>query len=151
MMSQGRLPYQVLILVFKRERDTYKFLLLWREDLGVWQGVAGGGEGQEEPQDAALRELEEETGLSGGVLTPLDSRSNIPVVDVAGHYAWGEKVYVIPEYCFSYEANDQDKITLSHEHIEYCWVDYTQARNMLEWDSNKTALWETKERLSKRK
>ncbi|MGY4745063.1 NUDIX domain-containing protein [Streptomyces sp. B21-108] len=38
-------------------------MLLRREDMNVWQGVAGGGEVDETPQQAAIRETCEELGL----------------------------------------------------------------------------------------
>jgi len=39
-----------------------EYLLMRRENFGVWQWVAGGGEDDETPLEAARRELEEETG-----------------------------------------------------------------------------------------
>ncbi len=36
---------------------------------------------------------------------------------------------------------------LSHEHIELKWECFENADSLLNWDSNKTALWELNERL----
>jgi len=38
-------------------------------------------------------------------------------------------------------------LLLSHEHTEYKWVDYETAREMLKYDSNRTALWELNKRI----
>jgi hypothetical protein len=38
-------------------------------------------------------------------------------------------------------------IVLSHEHIEYAWLDYDNALKRLKWDSNRTALYELNCRL----
>ena len=41
-------------------------------------------------------------------------------------------------------------LELSQEHTEYEWVDYKTALKRLRYDSNKTALWELNERLTKK-
>jgi broad specificity phosphatase PhoE len=40
-------------------------------------------------------------------------------------------------------------ITLSREHTDYRWVAYAEAARLLRWDSNRTALWELNERLTR--
>ena len=40
-------------------------------------------------------------------------------------------------------------IVLSHEHTELVWLPYKEARERLQWDSNKTALYELNRILSK--
>ncbi|WP_207650683.1 hypothetical protein [Clostridium sp. DSM 8431] len=59
---------------------------------------------------------------------------------------WGEDTFVIPKYSFGVLATD-DVLKLSNEHTEYRWCSYDEAINLLEWDSNKTSLWELNERL----
>lgn len=147
-MKPDRRPFQVLVFPFKKMQDRTEYLVLKREDLGVWQGVAGGGEGEETPIEAAYRELYEETGLSGGRLAKMDSLAHVPVVDVTGEFTWGEETLVIPEYAFAYEARPDDQARLSDEHVELRWAEYDIARALLKWDSNKTALWEIHERIA---
>ena len=75
--------------------------------------------------------------------------ASIPASHFADRHLWGTDVYVIPEYSFSVEVEDEE-IRLSGEHEESAWLDYETALNRLEWDSNITALWELHSRLSLR-
>ena len=146
-MKPTRKPFQVLAFPFKKLQNRIEYLVLRRNDSGAWQGVAGGGEGEETPAEAASRELFEEVGLSGGRLTELDSLAHIPVVDITGEFTCGKETLVIPEHAFAYEARPDDQAKLSDEHVEFRWEEYDIARDLLEWDSNKTALWEIRERI----
>ena len=65
----------------------------------------------------------------------------IPVVNVVKDFIWGEDVYYSEEYAFAANITDE-KIQLSNEHTEYKWVDYKEAKSLLRYDSNKSALWE---------
>lgn len=58
----SRAPFQILVFLRRVINDEIEYLLLRRADSGVWQGIAGGGEDDEGPEDAATRETLEETG-----------------------------------------------------------------------------------------
>jgi dATP pyrophosphohydrolase len=116
----------------------------------VWQWIAGGGEGDEQPEQTARREAREEADIPEDArLIRLDAMASIPATHFADRHLWGTDVYVIPEYSFGVEVKDEE-VYLSGEHGECAWLDYEAARNRLEWDSNKTALWELHSRLSAR-
>lgn len=83
-----RAPFQVLVVPFRRGEDGLVFLALERADNGQWQWVAGGGEENEEPRQAAARELEEELGVTAEVHA-LETVSPVPVVAITGEYTWG--------------------------------------------------------------
>jgi dATP pyrophosphohydrolase len=140
-----RAPFQVLVIPYRRTGSGYEFALLRRADLGWWHFVAGGGEDDETPLQAARRETREETGLDGELM-PLDCRSSVPKEGFADANCWGEEVYVIPEHAFALDAGDRE-IVLSAEHRELRWLPYEEARAALRWDGNRTALWELRERL----
>jgi dATP pyrophosphohydrolase len=53
----------------------------------------------------------------------------------------------VPEYAFGADVGEQE-ITLSHEHEEFRWVDYSTAQKLLTFDSNRNALWELDYRLT---
>jgi len=126
------------------------YLLFKRSDLNVWQWIAGGGENQESPEQTARREAREEANIPEiARLIRLDSVASIPATHFADRYLWGTDVYVIPEYSFGVEVENEE-VCSSGEHNECAWLDYETARNRLEWDSNKTALWELHSRLSAR-
>jgi len=67
---------------------------------------------------------------------------------VVGGFPWGEDTLVIREHCFGVGVEDVN-LRLSREHTEYRWVYYDEARSLLHWDSNKSALWEIDVRLSR--
>lgn len=143
-----RAPLQVLVILYKKEKDEILYGIGLRSTRNIWQFVAGGGEDKETPIEAAVRELREETSINikKEDLIVLDSKATIPVVNVTGTYTWGKDVFVVPEYAFAVNATNF-QIKLSNEHTEFKWLEYDKAMNNLTYDSNKTALWELNERL----
>ncbi len=139
-----RAPFQILVIPFRRTATGLEFAVLKRSDADYWQFVAGGGEDGETPIEAAQRETQEEVGITGDLIQ-LDSLSTVPK-DCFAAESWGQDVYVIPEHCFAVDTGDH-VIALSGEHTELRWVPYERARSLLEWDSNRNALWELNERL----
>lgn len=146
-----RAPFQILVLPFRKvEGKKPLYAIFRRADRGVWQGIAGGGESKESPLESAQREAFEEGGIrADSKYFLLDSCSTIPVVHVCG-FRWGPDVLVIPEHAFAVRLTSPD-ITLSEEHSEYRWLSYAAAYRLLEWNSNKNALWELDTRIRKRK
>ena len=67
-------------------------------------------------------------------------------MNVTGKFTWGKDIFVVKEYCFGINISDK-KIKLSNEHKKMEWHTYEECMKLLEYDSNKTALWELNERL----
>jgi len=104
----------------------------------------------EKPEQTARREAFEEAGIPEDAhLIRLDSMASIPAIHFADHDLWGTDIYVIPECSFGVAVKDEE-VSLSEEHRECAWLDYETARSRLEWDNNKTGLWELHSRLSAR-
>ncbi|WP_432190877.1 NUDIX domain-containing protein [Streptomyces sp. bgisy027] len=144
---KGRAPFQVLVLPFRQTGDGLRYALFRRADRGCWQGVAGGGGAGESPMKAARREAAEEAGLDGDLeFVELDSRATIPAVYVTGEFTWGPDVLVIPEFAFGVRV-DSPELLLSNEHTEYRWLAFDAAMTAVQWDSNRSALWELDHRL----
>lgn len=122
--------------------------MLQRADTGQWQWVAGGGEAEETPAQAARRELREELAVSGPVFA-LQSRATVPVVSVVGDLRWGDHHLVLTEYAFCVDVADGEPV-LSGEHADMRWVTTDVAHGLLAWDSNRTAAWEVEVRHSRR-
>lgn len=147
-----RAPFQVLVIPYRfTAENALEYALFLRKSPRYgefWQPIAGGGEDDETPREAAKRETHEETGLplSSNLIT-LDSHTTIPTSQIAG-MLWGPAVLVIPEYAYGVFASDR-QIKISDEHTAYRWVDYPSAQEMLRFDSNKNALWELDYRLTK--
>ena len=142
-----RAPFQIMVIPFRRTAARLEFAVLKRSDAEWWQFMAGGGEDDESPLQAARRETEEELGIvADGCLLELDSMATVPKHFFAAADSWGQEVYVIPEHCFAVDVGDSSLVS-SGEHTEFRWASYQQACGMLKWDSNRTALWELNERL----
>lgn len=136
----SRSPFQVLVFLLRQQEGQEEVLLLKRADRGIWQGIAGGGEGEETPVEAAKREAREETGVCLSCVTDLDSVEMLSVLDVVGSYRWGEGVAYIPEYVFFASVSPDTQIRISKEHTEYRWCGFDQAFDLLEWNSSKQAV-----------
>jgi len=112
----------ILFLLMKRNLNkVYEHL---------WQGVAGKIEEGETSSEAAIRELEEETGLS-----PI----NMFVADHVSKFyeAHGDRINLVP--VFGIEV-DSENIILSEEHISYKWVNINEALDKLVWNGQKKGI-----------
>jgi dATP pyrophosphohydrolase len=145
-----RAKYQILVIPFRKINNGIEFCIFKREDMSVWQGVAGGGEEGETILESAQREFFEESGIKSDKFIPLDSHSTVPACCFKDSVNWGEDFYVVPEYAFAVELSNET-IHLSNEHKTFKWVSYEEADKLLQWDSNKTALWEINERFKRNK
>lgn len=142
-----RQPHNVLIVPFYRPLSAEPlFCALQRADSDIWQWVAGGVEEDETIAQAACREAREELGVEG-VLFSLDMRAFVPKNVFAAHPAWPQTLYLVEEHAFALELPSTN-IRLSAEHRDFAWGVYEEARALLHWQSNQTALWELTERLA---
>lgn len=120
---QYKRPESVLVVIYSLTGQV--LLLQRRDDPAFWQSVTGSLNPQErEPFAAAKRELGEETGL-----TPAQGR----LLDYH-HQAWFD---IYPQWLFRYQPGTTRNlehvfgfeiampvaITLSDEHINYCWLE----------------------------
>ena len=139
----ARAPFNVLVYPCIKVGDNeFEYALLKRSDHHFWQGVAGGGEDKETPLEAAHRESFEEAGIpSESSFIQLDTAEPVPVTVFGDSYLWGDRIYVIPQHSFGVLLSTKN-ILLSAEHTEYKWLKYLDARNLLSFDGDRTALWE---------
>ena len=138
----------MLVLPYRQEGPDIQFAVFRRADAGYWQFVAGGGEGNEAPMEAARREAGEEAAISSTAqFFMLESRNTVPVLEVTGSLCWGPDVLVIPEYTFGVEVTGGGELRISREHTEFRWADYDTCRAMLHWHCNRNALHELNHRI----
>ena len=116
----------------------------------VWQCIAGGAEDFDTNiLESAKREFWEETGIKDVLIQQLELTCKIPVVNIIKDFIWGEEVFYSEEYSFSVDITNIE-IQLSSEHTEYEWVNYDEAKGLLKYDSNKSALWELDTKLKRK-
>lgn len=138
-----RAEMQVIIIGYIDD----EYLVLERADQSMWQFVSGGGEDDETPKEAAIREFYEETGIAVDHMIQLDSTTSIPS-DIFIEHRDKQGLYVVPEYAFATALKDKE-VTLSEEHHTYKFLKYETCLDLLKHDSNKTALNELKRRLKR--
>ena len=140
----GRAQFNILVIPYRLGDREHEYAVFHRSDSEMWQFIAGGGEDEERPEEAARRESFEEAGITDGVFwIRLDSTSSVPRTAFPGA-PWPDSVYVIPEYSFAVDVGDFE-IRLSKEHDKMEWFGYDAASEKLTWDSNRTAMWELRE------
>ena len=94
--GQGRAPFQVLVLPYSEDQGRITYAVFRRADAGYWQFIAGGGEGDEQPMEAARREAWEEAGIPRTAsMFRLDSTNTVPVMELAGRLLWGPHTLVV--------------------------------------------------------
>lgn len=146
-----RAPFQVLVFPFRcLEDNLIEYAVFERADSGAWQGISGGGEDDETPVQAAKREGWEEGGIPDDYdYVRLDTVNSIPVSNFAESGQWVAERYVIPEYAFGVDVDDGD-LEISEEHTRFVWLGYEEAYALVEYESNRTALWELDCRIRKK-
>ena len=108
------------------------FLLL---DYGrYWDYPKGHVEHGEDDVAAALRELKEETGVTGATVSP-DFRHALQYFFRDRHKGLIRKTVV-----FFLAETGQAEVTISHEHESYDWLAYAAARGRLTYPNARAAL-----------
>lgn len=97
---------------------------------GAWETVHGRIEPGETPQDAAVRELREETGL------PIDRLYNVTVQPFYLH-GFGTVQLAVVFCAFVREPAD---VTLGSEHDAHEWLSVDEATRRFQWPREKEAL-----------
>ncbi len=130
-------PESVLVLVYTRAGQV--LLMNRRQPEGFWQSVTGSLKWDENPQQAALRELKEETGLD---LIPVDCRieNQFPILS-EWRSRYHPDVTENREYLFAVELDKPCKIRLNpNEHIKYEWLDCNLAMQQCSSWTNSQAI-----------
>lgn len=146
----SRQAEQVHIYLYRKNLNNEdEFAIFQRSDNDLcWQGITGGVEEGESLEEAARREIFEESGItSDSPLYKLDCKSSLPdyLFDEETREIWGQDIVVIPMYFFAMAYDGE--IKLSWEHNEFRWLSYEEGVELVYFHDQKTALWELKERL----
>jgi dATP pyrophosphohydrolase len=128
----------VLVVVYTA--DGSALLLERRQPPGYWQSVTGALRDGESPREGALRELHEETGLTGDALVDLEASVRYPIAPAwRSRYAPGITHNV--EHQFALRLPRPCAITLDPaEHAAHAWVPLERAIERVASSSNRSAL-----------
>ena len=129
------------IVLFRKEDSKNLFLLLHYPS-GHWDFVKGKMEEGESTHETAVRETKEETGIT-----------DVNFVD--GFEEWIEynfqyqKELVHKKVVFFLAETTTKEVNISHEHLDYTWMDYNTAMEKTTFDNAKTVLTKAQMLLSK--
>jgi diaminopimelate epimerase len=141
-----RVPRQVLVYVY---RSGPEFLLLRRIERlgGFWQGVTGAPDWGETDEDAAVREVFEETGLDvSGRVRAVAYRYELRKEKAEDWSAelwerlYGPEITIVPEEVYFADVPAGSEPTLSWEHCEYRWCSPDDALELLRYEENREGL-----------
>ena len=123
--------YSAGIIIYKKENDTILYLLL-QYGAGHWDFPKGKMEAGETKQEAALRELKEETNLTAHI----DDNFEETIQYI---FMYNGQKTTKTVYFFTGQATSTD-VKLSHEHTDYAWLPYKSALKQLTYDNAKEIL-----------
>ncbi len=131
-------PVSVLVLVYTQAGEVLMLRRKYPSDF--WQSVTGSLEWDENPQQAAIRELQEETGISEQELHDCQYSQKFEIYSIwRDRYAPG--VTENQEHVFSLELTDRVDIQLDpREHEEYIWLSKQKALELAFSHTNQDAI-----------
>lgn len=121
------------LVAVRRTETQYQVLLLKRTRtlIGEWCQVAGGIEEGETAWQAALRELDEETGLQPNALYSADTCEQFYEAD-------RDAITIAPVFVAFIDSSAT--VTLNHEHSDYRWVSFGEAIEMVAFGGQRRVL-----------
>ena len=129
------------IVLFRREESKKLFLLLHYPS-GHWDFVKGKMEKGEDIQQTAIRETKEETGI-----TDIKFIENFEEWIEYNFQYQGELVH--KKVVFFLAETKTKEVKISHEHLNFTWMDYATAMEKTTFDNAKTVLTKAQMLLSK--
>jgi len=120
------------IVIFRKEDSKNLFLLL-RYPSGHWDFVKGKMEKDESTHETAVRETKEETGI-----TNIMFLENFEEWIEYNFQFQGELVQ--KKVVFFLAETKTKEVEISHEHLDYTWMDYNSAMEKTTFDNAKTVL-----------
>jgi bis(5'-nucleosidyl)-tetraphosphatase len=127
--------YSAGVVLFRNKDNNIEYLLL-RYLGGHWDLPKGKIETGETKEQAAVREVKEETGLAVTIVPGFETFLSYSFRDRDRQKAYKTVYFFVGEIT----ADDQTPVTLSEEHVGYCWLDYDHALYRLTFDNAQEVL-----------
>lgn len=113
-IAAGIVKHNGKVLIICREKNDNNFP-------GLWEIPSGKKEDMESVEDAAVREVKEETGLNVKIIKPAAVFNYINEKS--------DEIRDATQICFLVKIIGEPKVTLSSEHDDYAWVSETELDN----------------------
>jgi 8-oxo-dGTP pyrophosphatase MutT (NUDIX family) len=120
------------MVLFRKEDSKILFLLLHYPS-GHWDFIKGKMEDGESTHETAIREAKEETGITD--ITFLENFEEWIKYDFQYQ---GELVH--KKVVFFLAETKTNQVMISHEHLDYTWMDYNTSMEKTTFDNAKTVL-----------
>ncbi len=120
-------------IVLFREENSKKLFLLLHYPSGHWDFVKGKMEKGETIQETAVRETKEETGIT-------DIRFIENFEEWIEYNFQYNKELVHKKVVFFLAETKTKQVKISHEHLDYTWMDYNTSMEKTTFDNAKTVL-----------
>jgi len=129
-------------IILFNEMDKRKFLLL-NYPSKHWDFVKGKMEKDETPRETAIRETKEETGIS-------DVEFINGFEEEIEYYFYAENQEIHKKVIFFLGKTQTTEIVLSHEHLDFIWLEFDNALSKTTYENAKNLLKKSKTFLDKR-
>jgi len=130
------------VVVYHTAKSGTNEILLLHYPEGHWDFPKGHIEEGEEDLETALRELEEETGISDAEI--------INEFKEKMHYFFTKKEGTISKtVCFFLAKNKHKNVKISHEHVDFEWMSYNEALERLTFENARVILKKAKQFLAR--
>ena len=131
-------PESVLVVIYTRAGDC--LLLRRRQPDDFWQSVTGSLRWDESPEQAARRELKEETGFPVDSLQPTGQQYQFPIVPPwKARYAPGVETNTETVFALPLQQPIPPRLN-PEEHLEYRWLTKADALKLVTSWTNREAI-----------
>ena len=135
-----KIPISILVIIYTKNKDV--LILKKNNDKDMWQSVTGSLNENEEPIEAAKREVFEETGLNTKNLIDCNKQYVFEIYEMWRH-KYEDGVTHNTEHVFLLELDDKVDIKIdSNEHMQYEWITRVKAAEKVFSHTNRQAIFD---------
>lgn len=126
-------------IIFRCRDGKKEFLLIYSKRNNIWGFPKGHIESGEGEKDAALREIREETGLTGlRFISDFREKDIYQAISTGGEFRGRE---IIKHSTYFLCETDEEKVTPDGREIsKFSWLPFSEAKTLLSFESQKMLL-----------
>jgi len=135
-----KIPISVLVLIYTKNKD----ILILKKNNGkdMWQSVTGSVNDGESVDDAAKREVYEETGLNTDNIINCNKQYIFEIYEM-WRYKYDDNVTHNTEHVFLLELDERKDIVIDkEEHVSYEWTSRVKAAEKVFSHTNRQAIFD---------
>lgn len=135
-----KIPISVLVLIYTKNKD----ILILKKNNGkdMWQSVTGSINDGESVDDAAKREVYEETGLNTDNIINCNKQYIFEIYEM-WRYKYDDNVTHNTEHVFLLELDERKDIVIDkEEHVSYEWTSRVKAAEKVFSHTNRQAIFD---------